>query len=477
MKNILILADGPIAKHFLEWISKRKITQNQYHVAFYNKEVLSEKIHRDITAHFCDPTSYSKLLKLMSTTRFSEVFIVMNSYEDSKYSLKNIRQINDKLLVVMLDNWNIELDNLHNLTIVNQNQLMASHLYDHLPNVPVIAQNVGLGEGEIMEMSVPFGSSYAYRHVGSIAQRKWKIAAIYRDKKQIIPTSATMVRPNDILLTLGKPMVLDGVYRSINKRKGLFPEPFGKDLYLLLDMSIDEEEALVYFYESIYLADKLDNKNLYIRVINPSNFSVISALKEEQSDNISIHIYYDSVDINKIIEYDIQNFNIGLVINSLKTFDRYNLETQLFELKKLVYIFGDRSLYNITDCVILMSDEAQMESISSTSFDLAESFNFKLKIYHFSPDADFDNTKKIIEHYETLSQIFNHDITVIEQIANPIRKLRAMENLLQIVPFTYDMKKPSLFQIFSTKLEDYLLSVKQHPKILVPIESIEGGNI
>jgi hypothetical protein len=477
MKNILILADGPIAKHFLEWISKRKITQNQYHVAFYKEGVLSEKIHRDITAHFCDPTSYSKLLKLMSTTRFSEVFIVMNSYEDSKYSLKNIRQINDKVLVVMLDNWNSEFENLHNLTIVNQNQLMASHLYDHLPNVPVIAQNVGLGEGEIMEMSVPFGSSYAYRHVGSIAQRKWKIAAIYRDKKQIIPTSATMVRPNDILLTLGKPMVLDGVYRSINKRRGLFPEPFGKDLYLLLDMSIDEDRALVYFYESIYIANKLDNKELYIRIINPSNFSTISALKEEQSNNVSIHIYYDSIDINEIIEYDIQNFNIGLVINSLQTFNKYNLESQLFELKKLVYIFGNRSLYNITDCIILMSNEAQMESISSTSFDLAESFNFKLKICHFSPNADFDNTKKIIEHYETLSQIFNHDISVIEKIANPIRKLRAMENVLQIVPFTYNMQKPSLFQIFSTKVEDYLLSVKQHPKILVPIESVEGINI
>ena len=102
-------------------------------------------------------------------------------------------------------------------------------MYDQLPNVPLVAQNVGLGQGEIMEVHIPFGSSYAYRHIGSILQRKWKIAALYRDEKQILPTNATMIKPNDTLLILGKPLVLDGVYRTINKRMGLFPEPFGKE--------------------------------------------------------------------------------------------------------------------------------------------------------------------------------------------------------------------------------------------------------
>ena len=476
MKNILILADGPIAKHFIQWISKRKIAENQYHVAFYKDGVLSEKIHRDITAHFCDPTSYVKLLTLLSSIRFSEVFIVMDNMDDANYSLKNIRQINDKILVVMLDKWNQEFPNLHNLTIVNENQLMASHLYDHLPNVPVIAQNVGLGEGEIMEMLVPFGSSYAYRHVGSIVQRKWKIAAIYRDKKQIIPTSATMVRPNDILLTLGKPIVLDGVYRSINKRSGLFPEPFGKNLYLLLDMSEDESVALAYLKESIYLSERLEKKHLHIRIINPSNFAIIATIKAEQKENISVYIYYDNTHINELIEYDIQTFNIGILLNSLKTFEAYGLEKQLFYLKKLVYIFGDKSLYNITDCVILMGNESDMESISATSFDLAESFDFNLKLCHFDPESEFEKKKKIIAHYEALSQIFNNDINIIQEIANPIRKLRKMENVLQIVPFTFDIKKQSIFQVFSTQLEHYLLAIEQHPKILVPIEVVEGGS-
>jgi hypothetical protein len=476
MKNILILADGSVARYFLEWISKRRSSENQYHVAFYKDGVLPEKLNRSITAHYCDPTSYSKLMQVMTQLKYSEVFIVLNSLEDSYYSLKNIRQIDDKILIVMLDKWGEHWDDLHNLTIVNENQLMAAHLYDQLPNVPVVAQNVGLGEGEIMEMVVPFGSSYAYRHVGSIAQRKWKIAAIYRNKKQIIPTSATIVRPNDILLTLGKPMVLDGVYKSINKRSGLFPEPFGKNIYLILDMETDEENALTYFYESVYLVDRLENKHLHIRILNPANFSVISALKEEEKNNVSIYIYYDNVQISELIEYDIQNFDIGLVINSQETFEKLQLNTQLYNLKKLVYIFGDKSLYNISDCVIMMSNEAEMESISATSFDLAESFDFKLKLCNYDPEGEFKQKKTIIGHYETLSQIFNHEVTIVEKIANPVRELRAMESVLQIVPFTKKSNKKSWFKIVSTHFQDYLLTIAKHPKILVPIEVSEGSN-
>jgi len=57
MKNILILADGSTAKYFIDWVSKRRISENNYHIAFYRDGVLPENLNREITAHFCDPTS------------------------------------------------------------------------------------------------------------------------------------------------------------------------------------------------------------------------------------------------------------------------------------------------------------------------------------------------------------------------------------------------------------------------------------
>ncbi|SFV52268.1 TrkA domain protein [hydrothermal vent metagenome] len=474
MKHILILADGPVAKQFLEWINKTRIVDNQYHVACYKDGVLPDKANRIISTCHTDPTSYSKLLAIMSKVNYSMVFVIMESREDTQYTVKNIRQIDSKIRVVLLNKWEDNYDDIDNLTVIDEYHLVATHLYDHLPNVPVIAKNVGLGEGEIMEMIVPFGSNYAYRHIGSIAQRKWKIAAIYRNKKQILPTSATMIYPNDTLLVLGKPMVLDGVYKSINKRIGLFPEPFGKDLYLLLDFDKDIDRAIIYLQESIYLADRLEGKKLYVRIINPSNFNLLEALKEEERENVSIHICYDVKGIEELVEYDIQSFDIGLVMNSVDTFDGIGIMDRLYQLKKLIYIFGDKSLYDITQSVVLITNESEMESISSTAIDFSKSLELELHLCDFDPEGDFDSKKMIVEHYETLSQIFNYKIYADQDVANPVRMLQSMNNIIQISPFTQETKRKSIFNLISTKVQDYLLTIGKHPKILVPVEFSEN---
>lgn len=470
MKNILILADGLIAKSFLEWISKRRIAENKYHVACYKGGILPEKAKNLLSMCHIDPTSYSKLLKLMSEQIFSVVFVVMDNRDDTLFTLKNIRQIDPKIPIVLFDKWSENYEHIENITVVNEKKLIAGHLYDNLPNVPVIAQNVGLGEGEIMEMLVPFGSNYAYRHVGSIPQRKWKIAALYRKKKQIIPTSATMIYPNDTILALGKPMVLDGVYKNINKRIGLFPEPFGKNIYLILDFSRDEKKALVYLQESIYLTEKLENKKLFIRIINPSNFLLIEHLKLEEKKNISVHVCYDNTEMRELIEYDIQSFDIGLIINSLATFEKLNLAKKLFQLRKLVYIFGDKSLYDITRSVVLMTNQSEMESISSTAIDFSESFGLAFHLCDFDPEGEFDNKKMIIEHYEALSQIFNYKVDVHQESLNPIRTLKNMDNVIQIAAFGQETRRKSIFNLISTKTQDFLLTSNKHPKILVPSE-------
>ncbi len=476
MKNILILADGSIAKHFIEWVGKKRVAENKYYVTYYKEGVTPENIPKNISLIHADPTSFSKLRNIMEDVKYSNVFIIMENMEDAEYSLKNTRLIDDKVRVVLVNQWdNDEIGrDEENITILNSDELLAAHLYDNLPNVPVVAQNVGLGRGEIMEIHVPFGSAYAYRHVGSILQRKWKIAAVYRDEKQIIPTNATMIRPNDTLLVVGKPLVLDGVYKTINKRTGLFPEPFGKDLYLLLDFRYDQETALLYLKESIYLLEKLEEKSLYVRVLYPNNFTLIDEIKALESEQVSLSICYDDHDIKTLIEYDIHQYDIGLVLNSIQTFEADELKETLYDLKKLVYLFGDNPLYNIKECVILMSENEKMESISTTAFDISESLSLKLTLGDFDPEGDFESKKMIIEHYETLTHIFNMEINIKQKVANPIREIANMKDILQIAPFEKQLNTDNFMKLISTKIQDFLLTTKKHPKLLVPFALAEG---
>jgi len=476
MKNILILADGSIAKHFIEWVSKKRVAENKYYVAYYRESISVENISKNISLINADPSSFSKLKNIMSNVKYSNIFVVMENIEDARYSLKNIRLIDDKVRVILVNQWDddeIGRDE-KNITILHSDELLAAHLYDNLPNVPVVAQNVGLGRGEIMEIHVPFGSAYAYRHVGSILQRKWKIAAVYREEKQILPTNATMIRPNDTLLVLGKPIVLDGVYKTINKRIGLFPEPFGKDLYLILDFRYDQENALLYIKESIYLLEKLEDKSLYIRVLYPNNFDLIEEIKALESEHVTLAICYEENDIKTLVEYDIHQYDIGLVLNSIKTFESDDFKETLYELRKLVYLFGDNLLYNIKECVILMSENEKMESISSTAFDISESLSLKLTLGDFDPEGDFESKKMIIEHYETLTNIFNMEINIEQKIANPIRELGNMVDILQIAPFEKQLNTYNFIKLISTRIQDFLLTTKRHPKLLVPFALGEG---
>jgi len=470
MKNILILADGSIAKHFIEWVGKKRVAENKYYVTCYKEGVTPERMGKNISMIKADPTSYSKMRTIMNDVKYSNVFIVMENMEDAEYSLKNIRLIDNKVRIVLVNQWdNDEIaKEEENVTVLYSDELIAAHLYDHLPNVPVVAQNVGLGKGEIMEIHVPFGSTYAFRHVGSILQRKWKIAAVYRDEKQILPTNATMIRPNDTLLVLGKPIVLDGVYKTINKRIGLFPEPFGRDLYLMMDLRFDQQNALIYLKESIYLLEKLEDKSLFVRILYPNNFALIDELKTYESEKIRISVCYDDEDIKTLVEYDIQEHDIGLVLTSIETFEKEEIKETLYDLRKVVYLFGDKLLYNVKKAVILMSENEQMESISSTAFDISESLGLQLMLGDFDPEGDFESRKIIIEHYETLSHIFNMEIDIQQKIANPIREISAMEDILQIAPFEKDLQSNTILKLVSTKVQDFILATETHPKLLVP---------
>jgi len=470
MKNILILADGSIARHFIEWVGRKRVAENKYYVTCFNDGATPEKMAKNITLIKADPTSYARIKHIMDDVKFSHVFIIMENKEDALYTLKNIRMVEDKIRIILLNQWDdpeVGRDE-ENVTIVNSDELIASHLYDHLPNVPVVAQNVGLGKGEIMEIHVPFGSTYAFRHVGSILQRKWKIAAIYRHEKQIIPNNATTILPNDTLLVLGKPMVLEGVYRTINKRIGLFPEPFGKDLYLIIDFRYDQKEALLYLKESIYLLEKLEDKSLFVRILHPNNFDLIDEIKTYESDKVNISVCYDDKEISHLIEYDIQEFDIGLILSSIESFSDEEIMNTLYALRKVVYLFGDQLLYNIKESIIIMDEDRKMESISSTAFDVSESLGLELCLCDFDPEGEFESKKIIIEHYETLSHIFNMDLKISQKISNPIREIASMDNVLQIAPFEKDLHSGSLWKMISTQVKDFILTTKKHPKLLVP---------
>jgi hypothetical protein len=470
MKNILILANSEMAKHFVQWVGKRRINENEYYITCSKKnEDISINNFNFIDI---DPTSMFRLKRIMYEVEFSTIYVVMSEKSEALVTLDNIEKINPKVTIIFVSKWDdLVLDN-ENVSMVNLNEILSVNLYEKLPNVPKIAKNIGLGKGEIMEILIPFGSSFAYRHIGAISHRKWKVVAIYRKEKQLFPNNATMLLPNDRLIVIGNPIVLEELYKRVNRRQGVFPEPFGRNLYLIIDMLEKNDVIDREIEEVIYLKKLLPKTKLYIRFINIQDLNRLNKFRYlEEDTTIALMINYKESELFSDIDYDVSQLDIGLFLLNKELFFKNNYKKHLHGLMRPVYLFGNNSLNNINRAVVLMGAEIEMESLSTSVFDFSETLGLKLSLCNYNPEGDFDESKNIVEHYESLSKLYNFKIAIVEKRVNPVRELMKYDKILHISPFTKHGKNLSFVDFISSKFNNYFLSIQKHPQLLIPIDS------
>ena len=470
MKKILILSSGSVGQHFIQRVIDTYTSENIYYVV----EMKAGEYEGVNPARFkffeFDPTSLYKLANILKM-EFLQVFVAMDNKADVENTVQNIRAIKKHLRVIVMDEWGLEFEDASNVVLINAKDILASKLIDFLPNVPVIAQNVGLGEGEIMEVSVPFGSSFVYKHLGVIQQKDWKIAAIYRNRKLLLPTRRRMIQPNDILLLVGEPRVLKTVYRVIKRELGQFPEPFGTSLYLLIDMQKNDHYTISKLLDhSAYIQEKLQ-KELYIRVLNPNDIDTLEMIKERVNDRTMLYVKYDDAPIRETILTDKKEFHIGLAIVANATFYDYTMRKILYELHVPVLKLSYKSLVNLKDTVLIVSDSKDPEKISNTIFDFSEQFDLNIELYNYLKEHQALK-EQVIEHYYNLSTIFSKNIKVYKVEENPLRLLQKKENFLHIVPFSKKLLSRVIYSYLSTDSDLMYHYLDDYHQMFVPVDDI-----
>lgn len=467
MKKILIVSDGAIGHHFIERVIGTYTSENIYYVV----EAKASKFDGYNPARFkffeFDPTSYYKIANLLKMD-FTQVILAIENQADLEHTIKNIRLTKPSLRIVALDLWSSKSAD-DDIEWVNMQGLIAANLIDYLPNIPILAQNIGLGLGEIMEVLVPFGSSFVYRHLGSIEQKNWKIAAIYRNRALIIPTDNKMIQPNDSLVLIGDPAVLRSIYRAIKRELGQFPAPFGSKLYLYLDMAIEKASTIMALVRrSIYIHKQL-NKPLIIKIINPGNIDVLRMIKASANGSIIIDIEYASSVKEAIILDDIKKYHIGLVLVSQMIFHRKSIRKKLFSANVPVLKLANRSFSALKESVVVLDEENQIEHISTTVFDVASQFGFNLELIDYRAVAGEYKTE-IIDHFNNLSAIFSKSIRVSQEEQNPIRLLREKENFLQCLPFTSKMFSSPLQRLLATDSQTLYTKLDSYHQLFIPTQ-------
>ena len=467
MKKILIISSGDIGRHFIQRAIETYTSENIYYIVEQKAYEYKDVNPARFKFFEFDTTSLYKLSNLLKM-EFIQVFIAVENQIDAEHTIKNIRLVKKQLRIILLNRWNLKNSD-PNLVLVNSNEIVASRLLDYLPNVPVIAQNVGLGEGEIMEVLVPFGSSFVYKHIGVIEQKNWRIVAIYRNRKLILPSRRKLIQPNDLLLLVGEPTVLKSVYRAIKRELGQFPEPFGSNLYLYLDMNKVKKRDIKELVNKAIYVQKHFKYNLIIRIFNPNDLDLLRYIKDLRTANIIVNIEYEKEELSSLFLNDLKKYHIGLVIVAQEMFARHQCRELLYKANLPVLKIVNKDFETLKDVSLILNDNKELEKISTNIFDISSQMGLNLELYNYENEHQ-ENIEEVIEHYSNLSNIFSKSIKVHKISENPLRILRHKENFLHIVPFTQKIVPKRIYSLFSTDSEKLYYKLDNYHQIFIPIE-------
>ena len=443
---------------------------NVYDIVYLNDYILPEQKPSNFTFYKFDPTSASKLKFILEKVTHNEALIVLNSKDDTLGVVRNIRKQRENFHFTIYDSWDLDIKD-NKVHYYRGNEILANGLLEQLPNIPVLAQNIGLKQGEIMEIKISFGSSYAYRYIGSIAQKDWKIFALYRNQALVNVKPSLILKPNDVILIVGKPEVLTQVYSAISRTAGHFPMPFGNNIYVYCDLFVqDEAEVLDAIIKAKVLHRCMKNKELIVKITRPTTAVVMDSIKAIVKDieNITLEIDYENSGIQKILKKDIKRFDIGLLVLSKSLLKYKEAIRNIYNLKIPIFKTGTEKLSAIKNTVIILNDSNSYEQLSPLVFDISGQLKLKIKVFNMDPVGDRDNDE-LLEHLENLSKIFNQEIYAISNDKNPLKEIKKEQNILQILPLKEAMFDNRRVGFFSTDSDLLSFDIDKYNQILIPV--------
>ncbi|PSM52654.1 TrkA domain-containing protein [Campylobacter blaseri] len=468
MKNILIVCDGIVAKRFLERVSSLKNINHKYKIITNKAKTINDKIeeNENMQIHRFDPTSFERL-KGVASGKFDSFMIVLDNEFDAIHTYKNLRKIDKEQEIFMLDEWGVinKIDKDENLKVMDVLSVVSSRLISFLPDNPALADNIGVGKGEIMEVKVPIGSPFAYKKIGMILQSDFKIPILYRHNEIIVTKYSTVIFPNDSLLLVGEPPVLRNVFRSIKKVVGRFPSPFGSNIYFFVDMAVMKYDEFENAIKNIRFLNKaISSQKIYIRVINPTLNETLENLKKiNEEEDIEVIIDFKRSKPS-MLKDDVEKYKIGVFVTN-NSFFNSNKE-RLHNLKIPVLTLGEGNLDKLTKGVVLVSSKNNTQE-SSVVFDLCSQLNINVHLYYY--DQGVNASEEIVNYYENLAELFDEELHVIDDgKENPIYTLQKEDNFIQFLPFNEKVLKNSFASHLSRNMDELYFRLDKNYQLFVP---------
>ena len=225
-----------------------------------------------------------------------------------------------------------------------------------------------------------------------------------------------------------------------------------------------ENELLKAYNAALLMQSKTSSKRLFIHVINVKLSKLYDELKSNSKAFITVYFDYKNTS-TKNIKSMLMNDDLGLIIIDDKNFKKRKAE--LFKLKIPVLKIGDCDFDELSEAVILNSNENELENQANLMIDLSKQLKLKALLYHYEPEND---SKKLIEHINSLSKLYNKELQIINNKGkNPIIELSNKQAMLQFIYFKKDLLDFSFQNIFSMDLNTLYYKLNKNYQFFIPI--------
>jgi Trk K+ transport system NAD-binding subunit len=101
------------------------------------------------------------------------------------------------------------------------------------------ASTIGLGQGDAIEVRVLPTSPFIGARLSQLRPVDWRVAAIYRGGRLVLPTGAATIEPEDRVLLVGDPSVLPRIAEDLRVGVPDFPLRFGPNVVAFLPDGAD----------------------------------------------------------------------------------------------------------------------------------------------------------------------------------------------------------------------------------------------
>ena len=468
MTKILIFAGCEESRLLIEKIANNFLNLAEFHI-LYEKDYIKKGFEDKENLFFYKINFYAyEAFKHILKKDFNKIIIFVKNKNVASYLLKRVKFYKTPTLFVKF--WmDFEIESENFIEIIDLPELITNKIIDFLPNVPLFARDIGLGIGEILEVEIPPHSPFAYKQIAIFERYNVKVAALYRNNELKDFTKSSIILPNDKLILIGEPDTLKELFNQIKKNIGAFPQPYGQNLYLLLDMkNLKKEESSKLLKTALFLHRKLKHKKLIIKVINPSLKLRLSKL--HKFENIQILTDYINSDYEKVLIQDNLKLNIGLFITSSKLFYKY--KKTFFNLKKPILKTGEESIKKCESLGVILN-EKYITKIAHVIFDLSYQLDKKIKFFDIDPEQSH---KETIEYLRNLAKSFNFkQIEFVTSKENPIKFINNEQNLC-LVEALVKIPRAKILQYLLPKIDESYILLDKFNQFLIPIKDENENN-